>query len=1196
MARIYLDQPQSQQVPKKRIYLDQPATPKKRVYLDEKPKNQPQSGGFWRTAINQLVKPLASATNAVEDVGKTVAAAGVSTFRPDVTNFQDAKKKLGVDFLGHQKDVWTGENQRTPSVVMNEIAAKEQNPVLRGMQKVTGYGGDFLLDPLNKVKVAALTAKGNKALKTGEVALSAADQAKKGQRALLQFGNMNILPSVGNRVLAASTKANDALRATKYGAKAADMLSGVSTSIRPSGVSRGDFKVLREATTAGKNVQNYTKDKAVQFAVGLEKSLRDKGATPDVRSAILHAIEKGDKSLAPQGLDDVFEAGVKFKGENEAAWKALGGSTLDNYGLAHVATDEVAEAASSKALRGFKLFSSDTPQDIHREWVKVDGKVTNLKNAGIKYSDEAAKTAESPLLKEVGKYKSAEEFVKAHGEPLLHGTTQKFDKFDISKAGSRNANDQGFAGKGIYLTNSREVADTFASGKDIYGGKPGVGNIVEAYLKPNAKVLDVNDFGELADKLGLPRATSRPSGMGLNEFIRTQSPIISEKAQKMGFDAIKVDGGGTDKFGTKAFEVAVLNPDSVKTKSQLTDLYNKAQGGVGGYVDKAGNPVNVTQATAKEINESLVGAGKSPLFKEDLPTVVARMGISTGRKQAGVEFLEATKGLEGKAKELANETYEKMTNVESVAKAIKAFDKVQNLWKAQVLVAPSYHIRNEVGNLWNNFLANVGPDAYVKSTALQKRMASGTLSKADEALVETMKKEGVIGTGQYGGDITQSIADEIGGASWAPWKQNFGLYKGNRAIGSAIEDNAKIAHYLQKIGDGFNPKEAAESVKKYLFDYGDLTWGEQNILKRVMPFYTWTRKNLPLQIEQFFNQPGKFSNVGTAQRNIESGVETPDERYLNDYIKGNTPMRWSTNEDGSTSYLLLGQWLPAASAVQMLSQDPRKLLDMISPVYKVPKDFLNNQSFFKDTLGENQPIEKYPGEMKSFLGMDMGAKTANVLRNIRVLSELDKLNPGLIFGGKDTPSMIPGGSQNRGARQTPDAPELTRWRDFLVGKTQTYDPANSKTFYDRDTENRMGEYTQALDQALRYKNEDQAKQIIRDMEQFQAERQGGANKVLDQFNLMGDQYLEDRFKNKQAEYSRKDARDQMKELIKEGVRTQNPELLKQAAQLDPTYLKDAIKAVTQELATEKLPDEVKRKLYQVEQKKTEQRMLPFYTK
>lgn len=969
-------------------------------------KQPEQSGGFWRGLGNQLAKPLASASNLLEDTGKTIGFGIANAIKPELEWKKDAVGRAGIDFLGHQKDVWTGKNKRVYSDIMAEIAGERMakgEKVLPELMTGIGVASDFILDPLNKVKILGLTQKGNKAMKTGSLALSAADQAKKGQRALLQFGNTNILPSVGNRVLAASTKANDAIRATKYGAKAIDLIP--STSVRPSGVTREEWKVLRDATVAGKNVQNYTKDKAIQFAADIEKSLRDKGAAPEVRSALLHAIEKGDKTLAPQGFDDVFEAGVKFKAENEAAWKALGGSTLDSYGLAHVATDEVADAASQKNLRGAKLFSSDTPQDIHREWVKVDGKVANLKNTGLKYSEKT-----------------------------------------------------------------------------------------------------------------------------------------------------------------------------------------------GSYVDKAGKPANVTQATAKEINEALVKEGKSPLFKEDLPTVVARMGISTGRKQAGVEFLEATKGLEGKAKELANEAYEKMTNVESIRDAIKAFDKVQNLWKAQVLVAPSYHIRNEVGNLWNNFLANVGPDAYVKASALQGRIAKGTLSKADEALVETMKKQGVVGTGQYGGDITQAVADELGGASWNPLSQRFGLYKGNRAVGSAIEDNAKIAHYIQKIGEGFTPKAAAESVKKYLFDYGDLTWTEQNILKRAMPFYTWTRKNVPLQIEQFFNKPGKFSNAATLQRNIEGGVEQPNERYLNDYIKSNTPMRISTNEDGSTSYLLLGQWLPAASAVQILSQNPKQFLEQLSPVYKVPADMIHNRSFFKDTLGEEQPIEKYPNEMKSYLGMDMGAKTANILRNIRILNEIDKLNPGGIFGGKDTPSMIPGGSQNRGARQTPDAPGMTRFRDFIVGKTQTYDPENSKTFYDRDTENRMGEYTQGLDQALKFKNDDQAKRIIKEMEQFQAEREGGANKVLDQYNLMGDRYLDDRFKNKQAEYARKDARDKMKELIKEGVQTQNPELLRQAAQLDPTYLKDAIKAVTEELAKERIPDEAKRKLYELEQYKIEQKMKPFYTK
>jgi hypothetical protein len=37
------------------------------------------------------------------------------------------------------------------------------------------------------------------------------------------------------------------------------------------------------------------------------------------------------------------------------------------------------------------------------------------------------------LVQEARKYKSAEEFVKAQGEPLYHRSQNKFDKFDMSK-------------------------------------------------------------------------------------------------------------------------------------------------------------------------------------------------------------------------------------------------------------------------------------------------------------------------------------------------------------------------------------------------------------------------------------------------------------------------------------------------------------------------------------------------------------------------------------------------------------------------------------------------------------------------------------------------------------------------------------------------------------------------------------------
>jgi hypothetical protein len=457
-----------------------------------------------------------------------------------------------------------------------------------------------------------------------------------------------------------------------------------------------------------------------------------------------------------------------------------------------------------------------------------------------------------------------------------------------------------------------------------------------------------------------------------------------------------------------------------------------------------------------------------------------------------------------------------------------------------------------------------------------------------------MQENGVIGGGWYGKDITQNIADEIGGASLNPLSQRFGLYKANRTFGTGFEDNARIAHYLSKRREGYSAVEAAKSVDKFLFDYGDLTWIEQNVLKRVLPFYTWSRKNIPLQLGAFVKNPGKFATAAKIQKTVEERISRPDERYMSDYLKNNSPMRTRTNEDGTTQYLLLGQWIPAAQAIQFLSQPQDEVLRGITPMVTIPSDLMNNRSFFKDTLGSDEPIEKYEGEMGSFLGFDMRKKLINVLRGVRVLNEIDKLNPGLIFGGKDIPSVFPGGSQNRGGRRNPDSSQTSRAIGFALGKTSTYDPEDSKDYYDQDTEDRMAEYSRALDQALRFGNEKRAKEILSEMEQFNIDRSGKKNDTLETYGLMGDEYLEDRLRQKQAEYERNDIRERMREMIREGIATGKTETIIEALKLDPTYAKDALRDAAKEKSIESLPDKDKKLLYEVEKMKTEKRLNPFY--
>jgi len=77
--------------------------------------------------------------------------------------------------------------------------------------------------------------------------------------------------------------------------------------------------------------------------------------------------------------------------------------------------------------------------------------------------------------------------------------------------------------------------------------------------------------------------------------------------------------------------------------------------------------------------------------------------------------------------------------------------------------------------------------------------------------------------------------------------------------GRAIEDTMRAGHFLWRLSKGDDPLKAAKSVQKHLFDYQyGLTPFEKKFGRNFMlPFYAWTRFNLPLQLEMLATQPGE---------------------------------------------------------------------------------------------------------------------------------------------------------------------------------------------------------------------------------------------------------------------------------------------------------------------------------------------------
>lgn len=203
------------------------------------------------------------------------------------------------------------------------------------------------------------------------------------------------------------------------------------------------------------------------------------------------------------------------------------------------------------------------------------------------------KTMAEPITQEAQKYKSAEDFVKAQGEPVYHGTPNAFDKFEMSRVGERGRTE----GRGFYFTDNKSIAEQAYTSIPGGGGKSKTGRVIEAYLdikKPMAvnqhKITDsqlrqfLNEIetvkpDALVDYGGVDEAIKlfRSSGSSDLDILSELGNVNVLEHQKLNNIFTKITGyDGIIKIEKDGKIFVAFNPDQIKTKSQLTDIWNKA--------------------------------------------------------------------------------------------------------------------------------------------------------------------------------------------------------------------------------------------------------------------------------------------------------------------------------------------------------------------------------------------------------------------------------------------------------------------------------------------------------------------------------------------------------------------------------------------------------------------------------------------
>ena len=407
------------------------------------------------------------------------------------------------------------------------------------------------------------------------------------------------------------------------------------------------------------------------------------------------------------------------------------------------------------------------------------------------------------------------------------------------------------------------------------------------------------------------------------------------------------------------------------------------------------------------------------------PKMAAPKGIAPGHfrqlRLPDDPRLAALRNVTGKVRfdpdvaEHLEQVLEKTLLPEGLDVFLKTFDTVQGIWKGLTLAPfPAYHVRNAAGNMWNNYLAGMGAGSvrfYKDALAFQRgrlpNVTFGGKSYTTQELTQLVEDYGVVRRGFFSGEVTRKSIKQLQGVSFtAEDIPGLGkLVSGGFKAGTAIEDNARIAHFFFQLEKGKEPLDAALSVKKYLFDYvSGLTDFEQSVMRRIMPFYAWSRFNIPLQAQAVVQNPTPFVRLSeivntVRQKGLPIGslegfeertakLRGEDRELLPDFIREAVGIPIRLSPDGDPEYFLLGGWLPAAD-LEVIGRPggiADRLKDLLSPFIKEPIE----QAFNFDTF-LNRKIEDFPGQKAKFLTVPLRRRLVKSLRNIRLLGDADRL-------------------------------------------------------------------------------------------------------------------------------------------------------------------------------------------------------------
>jgi len=282
--------------------------------------------------------------------------------------------------------------------------------------------------------------------------------------------------------------------------------------------------------------------------------------------------------------------------------------------------------------------------------------------------------------------------------------------------------------------------------------------------------------------------------------------------------------------------------------------------------------------------------------------------------------------------------------VREMTRLIGGYTKFHKAWAT---FTPGFHVRNLIGNVFQYVLAGgqiahyrrateiffEWNNAYRKGISWKKFLE--TLSPEEQIFASKARTASLGSGGGIYSDLFQDLVP--GNMAYSNPPTRF-----SRRLGQKSDNMSRFVLGYDSAVQGMSLDMTIARIQRFYFDYEDLSKLDR-AMKQFIPFWIWTSRNLPLQLQNMWLNPKPYQIYNSLVRNLRD-KETEEDQPLPDWLAQINAFRLP----GLPLYAAPD--LGFTRAMQQIDQltMPKKFGSNLNPLIRIPIEQTLGQNLFND--------------------------------------------------------------------------------------------------------------------------------------------------------------------------------------------------------------------------------------------------------